>query len=78
VTDFLSLRAARSDVHEDVPEGWELQAFDPSADADALSWLGFEPGEPYEPALDWPRPQHWPAPRRAGGRHRAPARFRVA
>jgi hypothetical protein len=78
VTAFLTLRAARSAVLEDVPEGWELQAFEPSLDTDVLSWLGFEPGEPYEHTPSWPRPRHWAAPRRAGGRHRAPARFRTA
>jgi hypothetical protein len=56
-----------------------LPAFDPTVDGDALAWLGFEPGDPDEPLLTWPRPQHWPAARRrAGGRHRAPARFRAA
>ena len=56
-----------------------LPAFDPGGDADALAWLGFEPGETDEPLLTWRRPQHWPAGRRrAGGRNRAPARSRIA
>ncbi len=69
MTAFLSLRSA---VLEGTPEGGEPQSFDPSVHGDALTWLGFEPGEPDEPVLSWPRPQRWPtARRRANGRHRA-------
>ena len=76
MTAFLSLRSA---VPEGAPEGWELQAFDPSLDDDALTWLGFEPGAPDEPMLPWPRPHRRPAAqRRRSGRHRAHARFRTA
>jgi hypothetical protein len=69
--------ALRPVVLEDVPEGWERQAFDPSRDDDALTWLGFEPGDSHEPLLPWPRPANWPAGSRAG-RHRAAARLRTA
>ncbi len=76
VTAFQSLRSA---VLRGAPEGCEPQAFDPSLDADALTWLGFEPGEPDEPLLPWPRPERWPAARRrSSGRHRAPAQARTA
>ncbi len=80
MTAFLFLRPApASEVHEDAPEGREPQTFDPSLDADALSWLGFAPGEPDEPLLPWERPQRWRAPRlRTGGRHRFAAPFRTA
>jgi hypothetical protein len=77
VIAFLSLRSA---VLVDAPEGCEPQAFDPSLDGDALTWLGFEPAEPDEPLLTWPRPQHWRAARsrRAAGRHRPSARLGTA
>jgi hypothetical protein len=80
VTAYLSLRPApRSDVLEGAPEGWELQDLDPFGDADALTWLGFEHGEPDEPLLPWRRPERWPDRRpRTGGRHRASAWFRTA
>jgi hypothetical protein len=65
----------RSQVLDQRPEGWAPQAFDPTLDGDALSWLGFEHGEPDEPLLDWPRPRGWMPglPRRQAGHHRAPA-----
>ena len=80
VITYLSLRSAlRSAALDGAPEGWEQQDLDPSADADALSWLGFEHGEPDEPLLPSQRPQRWPSSRlRTGGRHRAPGRFRIA
>jgi hypothetical protein len=76
VIAYLSLRSA---VLEGVPEGWERQDLDPALDVDALSWLGFEHGEPDEPLLHIPRPQRWPdIALRTGGRHRAPRRFASA
>jgi hypothetical protein len=55
------------------------QYLDPSVDVDALSWLGFEHGEPDGPLLTWERPQRWSRTLgRTGGRHRAPGRFRTA
>jgi hypothetical protein len=74
--------ALRPVVLDDGPEGWERQVFEPSQDGDALNWLGFEPADPAEPLLSWSRPSRpsrWPAARRrATGRHRAPARLRIA
>jgi hypothetical protein len=77
LADRLTPAALRPVVLEDVPEGWERRAFDPSSDADALAWLGFEPGEPDEPLLPWSRPATWPT-RGTSGRHRASARVRTA
>ena len=63
---------------DQVPAGWEQRAYDPTAgDADALTWLGFEPGDDAEPLMSWPRPERWPA-RRNAGRHRAGARLQTA
>ena len=76
VTAFQSLRSV---VLGGAPEGCEPQAFDPSLEADALTWLGFEPGEPDEPLLTWPRPERWPAVRhRTSGRHRASVQVRAS
>ena len=77
MTAFLSLRSVG--LLQGAPEGCQPQAFDPSLDGDALTWLGFETGDPDEPLLTWPRPQRWPVTRRrTNGRHRAPAPLRVA
>ena len=70
--------ALRPVVLEDVPEGWERQAHQPSQDGEALSWLGFEPGEPDEPLLDWPQPAGWPADPQLSLRLRLPIRLRTA
>lgn len=70
--------ALRPVTLDQVPSGWEQRAYDPAAvDADALTWLGFEPGDDAGPLLSWPRPERWPA-RRPTGRHRAGARLQIA
>jgi hypothetical protein len=77
VTALLSLRSVG--LLQGAPEGCEPQAFDPAIDGDALTWLGFETGDPDEPLLAWPRPQRWPVSRRrTSGRHRAPVWLRTA
>jgi hypothetical protein len=80
-TGRLAPAVLRPALLEDVPAGWERQAYDASSDGDALSWLGFEPGEergePDEPRLTGAWRTTWAAPRRAG-RHRSPARRRTA
>jgi hypothetical protein len=58
---------------QEVPAGWERNAFDGTVDDDPFGWLGFELSEDDDgPLVVWPRPERWPDTRlRTGGRHRA-------